>query len=201
MASLSLVTGPTLEPVTLAEAQEHCRVDSRAEDAFLTRAIQTAREYVESVTNRALITQTWDWTLDRFPCATSFEVPRPNLLSVTSISYMDTDGATQTWASTNYRVGVRAGPKAQPGRIELAYQQSYPLTRSVIDAVTIRFIAGYHATAATAVTNCPAALKSAILLLVGEMYERRTEVIVGTISTPNVLRAASLMAPYVVRRW
>lgn len=201
MATLSLVTAPTLEPVTLAEAQEHCRVDSRSEDAFLTRAIQTAREHVESETNRALITQTWDWTLDAFPRATCIEVPRPNLLSVTSISYVDTDGATQTWSSSEYRVATPAGPKAQPGRIELGYQQTYPATRSIIGAVTIRYVAGYHATAATAVTNCPASLKSAILLLVGEMYERRTEVIVGTISTPVALTCARLIAPYVVRRW
>lgn len=169
--SLTLVTPPATEPVTATEAKLHLRVDHTTDDALITILIATARQMVEQITRRALITQTWDWKLDGFPAC--FDIPKPPLVSVTSISYVDTAGASQTWASTNYIVDAPGGPTAQPGRIAPAYGVSYPSTRSIINSVTVRFVAGYGAASAV-----PEPLKQAVLLLIGHLYANRESVVI-----------------------
>jgi uncharacterized phiE125 gp8 family phage protein len=80
-------------------------------------------------------------------------------------------------------------------RVSGAY---YPILRSMkLDAVTIRFVAGYGATADTV----PQPIRTAMKFLVAEMYQRRSEVTVGTITTPNVMAANALLAPYRILRW
>lgn len=54
-----LIAGPGEEPVTLAAAKLFCRIDGTDEDALLGALIAAARLHVESITGRALITQTW----------------------------------------------------------------------------------------------------------------------------------------------
>lgn len=197
--TLSLVTAPTVEPVTKEEVRAHLRLDSDTadEDAYLDVLIQTARETVEAHTRRALLAQTWDWKLDTFPCAQPWELPKAPLSSVTSITYLDGDGTTQTWALSNYTVLAPAGPRCMPGTIALAYGVTYPTVRAVPNAVTVRFVAGYGAAA----TSVPAAIKSAVLLLVGELYARREVAIVGTIISEVPLSVSRLLASYVVHGW
>lgn len=149
--ALSLVTPPAVEPVTLAEAKAHLRVGLTDDDATITGLIVSAREYVETFTHRALIAQTWDDKRGGFPCAgEAIWLPKPPLLIATPpvITYVDTNGVTQTWSSTLYTVDAPAGPKARAACILPNYGQSYPATRDVVNAVTIRFVAGYGAAAA-----------------------------------------------------
>ena len=63
----ALITGPALEPVSLADVKAHLRVDTDDEDALLTAAIVSARVHVEAVTRRVLIEQSWRVYLDRWP--------------------------------------------------------------------------------------------------------------------------------------
>ena len=59
----TLIAGPGEEPVTLAEAKSFCRIDGSDEDALVNALIAAARLQVESLTGRALITQTWRLTM------------------------------------------------------------------------------------------------------------------------------------------
>jgi 3-deoxy-7-phosphoheptulonate synthase len=87
--------------------------------------------------------------------------------SVVSINYVDSDGATQTLAAANYTVFT---PTDGPGVIELAYNESWPSTRAVPNAVTVRFIAGYANAA-----SVPAAVKEAgAHVLRGGVWKPRT---------------------------
>ena len=194
MPRLTLITAPAAEPVTVAEAADHCRVGQGLEDAYLLALITTAREIVERETRRALITQTWDAKWDGIPACWPLEIPKAPLISVTHLKYLDTDGTEQTWSSANYRVLANAGPCAQPGRVAIAYGVSLPASRAIEESFTVRFVAGYGA-AGSAV---PAPLKQAILLAVGDMYSHREDVITGTISTPVALSISRLLASYVV---
>ena len=104
--------------------------------------------------------------LDRFPTLI-ISPPHPPLVSVTGIVYVDTDGADQTLGSSVYRVDT----VNEPGRITLEYNQSWPSTREVTNAVTITYQAGYGKAAAV-----PDDVKAAIKLLVGHLYEHREAV-------------------------
>lgn len=179
--SLTLVTGPATEPLTLSDAKLHLRVDAPDEDALIDILIRAARETVESYTHRALITQTWDYKLDGFPLGWStidFDtrhvdsgaiwLPNPPLVSVTSVSYVDSNGTTQTWASSNYTVDNPQGPHARMGRIVPAWSIYYPVTRSVPNAVTVRYVAGYGNASAV-----PSSIKAAMKLLIGNWWLNR----------------------------
>lgn len=179
--TLSLFTAPTEEPITVSDALDFCRIEAETDDTVVDSLIVVARRHIEgAVLNRSLLTQTWDWTLDSFPCATSTNpygsliVPRPPLQSITSISYVDTAGATQTFSSANYMVDTAI----EPGRVNLVYGQSWPSTSCIPNAVTVRFVAGW-----TAPADIPEEIKQAIKVYVGTLYENRESLVIG--QTPS----------------
>ena len=137
--SLALVVGPAAEPISLAEAKRHLRIDDTSSDTHVAALIMAARDHVETYCRRALITRTLDWRLDHFPASGSLYLPSPPLRSVTSITYVDTAGATQTWTSTLWTSDIYS----EPGRIQPAYGEVWPSTREQPNAATIRFKAGY----------------------------------------------------------
>jgi uncharacterized phiE125 gp8 family phage protein len=178
----NLSTAPTVEPVTVNEARDFLRIDFDDDEVLVGALITAAREYVEGYTERALVNQTWTVKMDDFWGDCVLELPYPPLSSVTSITYVDTDGASQTVATATYTVDT----DSEPGRIYLAYGKTWPTARSERNAVTITFVAGYGA-AASAV---PDRAKTAIKMLVGDMYENRETVLTGTIvaEIPTVKR-------------
>jgi uncharacterized phiE125 gp8 family phage protein len=195
---LTLVTPPDGEPVVATEAIDHLRLEADTdEDALIASLVTSAREIIETQTGRALITQTWELTLDRFPCGTvgygaswvkqtQIQLPKPPIQSVTSVKYIDTDGVLQTLASTEYVVDTTS----MRGRIVPAFGKVWPSTRATINAVTIRFVAGYGDAA-----KVPESLKNAMKLMLGGAYENRESLITGTIVADNpTLRA--LIEPY-----
>jgi len=169
---LTLVTGPTVEPLHLDEAKNHLRVesDSTADDALIQACVIAARETIEGQLGRCLVAQTFDGVLDRFPREIELTMPRPPLRSVTHVKYYDADGTLQTWASSKYQVSAPDGPTARSGRIVPVTGETWPLARvDQIDNVQIRFVAGYG----TDWNSVPQAIRAAVLLMVGELYERR----------------------------
>ena len=134
-------------------------------DALLSALITSAREHTEDACSRAWITQTRDLVLDEFPEGLEpILIPRLPLISVTSITYIDTAGATQTWSNTLYDVDITSG------RIAPAYGQVYPTTEpGTLAAVTVRFVCGYGAAASTV----PSRAKSAMKLLVAHSWAHR----------------------------
>lgn len=190
--SLILVTAPTVEPVTLSEAKAHLRVTSSDEDSLITSLITAARGMAETITRRALTTQTWDWKFGAFP-ESHLDVPLAPLVSVTSISYIDTAGATQTWSSANYTV-LDAGAQTAPGRIVPAYNESWPSVRGLPNDIIVRFVAGYGAA-----SSVPAEIRWAVLLIIGELYARRESALVGATIVNVPYSAEALLMPFVVR--
>ena len=188
---LELVTAPTEEPVNNAEAREYLRIDDPYTDEnLLRRFIVAARQQTEQFTNRALITQTWDWKLDDWWHG-NLLIPKAPLQSVTSISYLDSAGDSQTWASRNYVVDTPDGDAAVKGRIGLATGVTFPVLENVISPVTIRFVAGYGLKA-----TVPDNVKFGLLMLVADLYENRQSVVTGTISGLMPQTAQTLLWPY-----
>jgi uncharacterized phiE125 gp8 family phage protein len=185
--AVTIFTEPTIEPVTIAEQKAHSRVSTDADDLLLAVYIAAARQNCESFQGRAYITQTIDLTLDDFPCDGIIYFPRAPLASVTSITYVDENGTTQTLSATLYTVDT----KNEPGRIYPSYGNVWPIVRSQPNAVTVRAVCGYGTTTA----SVPARMRAAMMLLAGNWYENREPVITGTIVAELPMGVARLLWP------
>lgn len=161
--ALIRIAAPASEPLTLAEAKLHCRVDGTDEDALITALIVAAREQAEHETGRALITQTWELVLDAFPEA--FVLRKSPVQSVTSLKYLDSaTGAEQTLDPADYLLDK----DSEPGYVVPAYGKAWPYSREVPNAVRVRYVCGYGLAVAV-----PQAIKQWMLLAIGTMYENR----------------------------
>jgi len=187
--SLAVSTAPTIEPVTTQEAKEHLRITHADEDLYIARLITAARQYAETFTQRSFINRTLELKLEYFPSV--ILLPNPPASSITSITYLDTAGASQTLATTVYL----ADYKQEPGSVRLDYGQSWPSVRAIHNPITILYVAGYGSTAATV----PAGIRQAILVIVGTSYEFREDVITGPIKTAIPEAAERLLWPH--RTW
>ncbi len=157
-----LVTPPEAEPVTLAELKAQLRVDHGDEDAIIEAKISAARRHVEDLTGRTLALATYEFFLDGFPAA-EIEVPRSPLVSVDSVNFVAPNGSEVTVSPSEYEVDT-ASPT---GWIVPHAGFSWPETMKRINAVRIRFVAGY------APDDVPGSLKEAILQLAAWWYEQR----------------------------
>jgi uncharacterized phiE125 gp8 family phage protein len=184
--SWKVTTQPTIEPVSLAEAKLHLKIETAdtADDTLISALIKAAREYCEGFQNRAYIEQSITLKFDDF--ADEIIVPKPPLISVTSIKYIDVNGTQQMLAATVYAVDTTS----EPGRITLAYNQSWPSIRGDANGVEIIYKAGYGATAA----GVPESVKVAIKLLIGHWYEHRESVNIGNITTEIPMGAMNLLS-------
>lgn len=176
------VTAPAETPISLDEAKAHLRVDTSDEDSTIELYIAAATESIdgaEGTLGRCIVTQQWDYSFDSFQ--SPITVPLPRLISVDSITYRDVNGITQTLSSSAYSV---FGQSISP-------IDGWPDTDGMEGAVTVRFTAGYGNAA-----SVPAPIKSALLLLVGELYKTRQD---GA-SVSNIPATRSLLLPYKVTR-
>lgn len=165
MTMIKVITPPAEEPITLAEAKLHLRVDHADEDALIEALIAVAREKAEHLTGRALVTQTLEWISDVFPdCIRLWKTP---LQSVTSIKYLDAAGNHQTLSESAYWVDSDGAP----ARIVAVDGQSWPETSTQPNAVRVRYVAGYGAAA-----DVPESIKQWMKLTIGVLYDRRAAV-------------------------
>lgn len=186
---LSRSVAPTTMAVKTADVKSHANIAISDDDSLLTSYIMAATELCEQHTHRALLPQTWLWALDLFPSASKRELvfPRPPLRSITSVMYVDSAGASQTWASTNYDIDTIA----EPGRLVLDPAQPWPDTETGrANAVTLTFVAGYADT-----NQVPENLKQGIRMLVAHWYERREAVTEATIGVEVPWGVTNLWAP------
>jgi len=179
--SVQLVTPPAEEPISLAAAKNHLRVDYSDDDALIQSQIIGVREYAETATNRAFVTQTWKYVLDAFPAVPSsalawqadfaeFRIPFPPLQSITSIVWRDTAGTPTTISPSDYVVDATS----EPARVALNVGKTWPTTSlQSIAGVEVTFVAGYGAP-----PKVPESIKQMIKLLLGSFYSNREDVIV-----------------------
>lgn len=161
------------EPITTAEAKRQLRLDD--DDPGVTdvdATVVAARMTVEQYLNASIVTQARTHILDAFP---DWEIVLPNgpVTSVTSISYVDTDGATQTVASH-----IRSEDTITP-----VFGAVWPDTRAQIGAVTITYVAGMMSGSPETLDEKD--IKAAILLVLGDLWENREGQFVGVATSVN----------------
>lgn len=165
MRDLVLDTAPATDLVTLAEAREHLRLDGVTDhDERVSAAIASAMGQLDGpagILGRALVEQTWIYYLNRFPVG-PVVLPLPPLISVDSITYLNTAGVRTTLAASNYQV-----LDGQIASVRPAWDKSWPATRLQPRSVAITFTCGYAAPSGS--EPWPSALqpvRSAIKLMV-----------------------------------
>ena len=181
---LQLVIPPAEEPVSLAEARLHLRVDFTDDDALITSLISAARQAAETLTGRQFVTARWKLVLDRFPgaCGSSdaagqtFSLPGHAILlpkcpvqSVVAIESLDMANTLQTMPPGEYTIDTAC----EPARVTPVFGGLWPISLPQIGAVSVTFDAGYGDAA-----SVPEGIKSWIKLRVGSLYAHREEVAV-----------------------
>lgn len=203
MQSLITITPPTVEPITLAEARATLRLgsDETALDDDIELAITAAREWCENYTRRAYVQRTYELVLSCFPRDGVIELPMPPLRSVTSITYVDTNGDEQTLATSQYLVRTAR----EPGHVRTAYDVSWPDTHpQESEAVRVRYVAGYEAPAGSPTDytyNVPAAVKRWLRMNVATRIENPQALAQG-VAVNELSRDFTLgdLDPYIVQR-
>jgi uncharacterized phiE125 gp8 family phage protein len=167
--SLSLVTPPAAEPLTLEQAKARLRISDSSQDAHLTHLIRSARQRVEGHTGRALITQTWlerrdTWDGDGRLCAfaTQFKLPKPPLIAIEAITTYDADDAPTSHDPADFFIDTAS----EPGRLALRPNGDFPQPGREVGGIEIRFSCGYGESA----DDVPAPLIEAVGQLVEAMY-------------------------------
>lgn len=181
-----VVIAAAAEPVTLADAKVHLRAaDGTDEDALIGGLISAAREIAEHYTGRALAPQTLEMALPGFPFHRGLaspsitwragaprvgsgviELDMPPVASVTSIKYTDPLGVEQTLDQSKYRLSAFGAQR----NVVPTFGNEWPCTACDPEAVRIQYVTGY--------TSCPQAARSAMLLIIGHLYENRQDAVI-----------------------
>lgn len=188
--AVAQVTAPTAEPLQVSEVRRHLSLDDSYFDDYLSSLIQVARAKVEAETHRQLVTATYDLKLDALPVGQeSLSVPYGQLQSITSVTYTDTAGASQTFSSDDYDVSTAK----DPGTIRPGYGEVWPVARNQLEAAAVRFVCGYGAA-----SSVPQAIKHAMLLLIGHYFINREQTIIGVMASEIPQASQALLAPFVL---
>lgn len=175
----TLVTGPVSEPIDLADAKLHLRVDGIDEDVLIEGYISAARLSIEAYAGLALLDQTWELVLDVWPGP----VVDFNMGPVTSVLSVTVDGKTLSSDTYNLAPGLNA-------RLIRTDGSNWPRPKSAAAGIVVRFACGFGASS----PDVPRDIRHAILMTLAHWYENR-ELMPGTGDqlTPSVRR---LLSPY-----
>jgi uncharacterized phiE125 gp8 family phage protein len=189
--SLKMITGPTIEPISIDEAKAHLRVDGATEDALITSLILTSRLHIEAALGLALITQSWQMRLDRWPKSGEVRMPLRPLMTVDEVRVLDADGASTVVEADQYI----ADSDGNPGRL-VPTSAGWPIPGRAAAGIEIDLVAGYG----PAAQDVPAPVRQALLLLVAHWYEHRDPIEIGTAGAAIPAAVSRLLKPYRLAR-
>ena len=175
-SGLTLVTPPTGNPVSVADARAHSRILDSAHDTLIAGYLSSSTTLCEDKCWRAFMPQTWRLALNQWPGRTPgigyyepsnvaeyyrfnfIALPRPPLVSIAAFTYTDTQGNVfnmqQGYDSAvgNYVLDT----EPEPGRVGLPFAGIWPVTILLPHSpIKITFNCGYSAW--TGVMNIDAA--------------------------------------------
>jgi uncharacterized phiE125 gp8 family phage protein len=182
-----LLSGPAIEPISLAEAKEFLRVEHAADDDVIAALIAGARVHVEAQTRRALITQSWRLVRDRWPDDGRIAVLPVPLRALAAARVYKLDGTTQALDTAGFVADLAAAPAV------LAFASgAMPAPGRALAGIELDIEVGYGDTAA----EVPEDLRQAIRVLVAHWCENRGVIAAegGAALLPQ--SAAALIAPY-----
>lgn len=190
--SLVMTSAPALEPVSLAEAKAHLRIDHTLEDALIQSLIITSRLHIEAALGLALITQSWSFFADRWPKAQRLVMPMRPVQAIASVRLWKIDGTSMQLPGQAFFLDGQGLPA------RLVWQGNGPPTdpERTVNGIEVAFTAGFGA----APTDVPATIRHALLLLVAHWYENREPVEIGAEHSAIPAMVSDLLMPYRRRR-
>jgi uncharacterized phiE125 gp8 family phage protein len=182
-----LLSGPAIEPISLAEAKAYLRVEHDDDDDVIAALIAGARVHVEAQTRRALITQSWRIIRDSWPGDGRIAILPAPLRELLAARVYKLDGSTQALDVAVFAADVASAPAA------LAFASgALPAPGRVVGGIELDIEAGYGDDA----SDVPEALRQAIRILVAHWYENRGLIAPGGAVAVIPQSAAALIAPY-----
>lgn len=187
--STTLLGGPLVEPVSLAEVKQRLRITHNDEDAVITALIESARAHVEVSTGLILMKQSWRINVNDWPEKGVIPLSFWPLLSVDKVTLYDDSGGSRILLPSLYQLKRQLRPAT------LCLQRSPLASIGLIKGLEIDVTAGYSDKA----EDVPAPLRQAILLIIDYWFEVRG--IAGNSAELGIpLSALEVMQPYYARR-
>ena len=166
-----LLAGPSVEPVTLAQAKVFVRVDDTVEDGFISTLVTAARLHIEGTTGRAMISQSWRVVCDDWPPDRAIILPVAPLISITAINVYENDGTPTSLSLAQFQPET----KTAPARIFVPASISGVPAMREHNGIEIDYVAGFG----PAGDDVPGDLRQALLSLVGYWFEHRDAVVIA----------------------
>jgi len=189
MKTYQVITPASTYPVSLTEAKSHLKVDTSADDTYITSIIKAATQLSEEYTNRFFIDTVIEQTCSDF--AQLQTLFKSKVSAVAHVKYYDSDNSLQTLSATIYDTQLQY----EPSQIQLADDKSFPEITKRNDAVVARYTVGYG----SAASDVPEIIKQAILLTIGNFYQNRNSVVIGRIATELPMNVKWLLDTYKVQ--
>lgn len=162
MGTLTVITAPIQEPITIDEAKSAIRIDTDDDDLLIESFITSARQFAEKFLNRYLMTQTLERSYDNWPGST-IDLDIWPLQSIDSVKYQDT-ASPVTEQTLTVNEDYYADITTIGGRVIGIY--TWPAAADQPNAVKIRVTAGYSSAALV-----PAQIKEGIKAYVAYLYD------------------------------
>ncbi len=192
---LVLTSGPAIEPVSVAEAKAHLRLDaaSSAEDVLIGSLLLTARLHIEAALGLALITQGWMQTLDAWPSHDAYvNLGLRPVQAITAVRVRGADNSAVTLLPTQYQLDA----SSLPARLVRPGNAFWPPPGKAAAGIEIAFTAGFGAAA----TDVPAPIRQALLMLAAHWYEHRDPIEIGSDETIVPAAVSQLLEPWRLKR-
>lgn len=164
MAGWKVTTAASEAVISTSEAKAWLRVEHSEDDAIIAMLVASATQTAQNYLSQAFVTQTITETFDTWDSEMKLTI-HP-VQAVTGITYIDSDGVSQTLSSTIYNVDTYA----KRAILTQAYNQTYPSLQTQRNAITVVYTAGYGLA-----TSVPADIKQALLLMIADAYENRQD--------------------------
>ena len=188
MAGLEIVSAPSSEPIAQSVAKTFLKVDTSDDDTLITNLLIACTNSAQEYTNRFFIATTIKMIADTWKDTET--LLKSKVTSIVSIQYYDVDDSIQTLSTSVYGSDL----VSQPARIFLKPNQSFPQLSERKGAVEVKYVVGQAGS-----DEVDDAIKQAVLLQIGNLYQNRQSVVTGTIATELPMNAKFLLDQYRVQ--
>ncbi len=168
--ALILITPPTGEPISLADAKAHLRLTINDDDTYISTLMIAARRAVESRYGINIMQQSWSLFADAWPVDGIFHLPLWPVLSVESLTSFADDDTGSLIDPAHYYLDQAT----RPPRLALRVGRIFAPPGRKINGLKLNFTSGFA-------VLIPQEIKQSLLTIVADWYQHRGDEQGGTL--------------------